>query len=119
MAKPNPYIEFLREQFEPLGEIRARPLFGGYGFYCDEVFFALAANNALFLKVDDENRPLFEAQGLKPFRPWEDKPDTIQYYEAPAEIFEDADALKRWAGGAVAAARRAQAKKKPKAKKKR
>jgi DNA transformation protein and related proteins len=113
-VKSNPYVEFLLEQFEPLGEIRVKAMFGGYGLYCDEVFFALVANNAVFLKADDVNRPQFEAAGLKAFRPYEDRPDTMQYYQAPAEMFEDPEALKGWVGGAIAAGVRAQAKKKPK-----
>jgi TfoX/Sxy family transcriptional regulator of competence genes len=35
----------------------------------------------------------------------------MQYYEAPAEMFEDDDVLKHWCGGAIQAALRA--KKKP------
>jgi DNA transformation protein len=114
VAKPNPYLDYLLEELEPLGEIRAKAMFGGHGLYCDEVFFALVANGALFLKADDENRPHFEAQGLKAFRPFQDKPDVMQYYEAPAEMFEDKEVLKQWAGGAVAAGVRAQLKKKVK-----
>jgi DNA transformation protein len=114
LAKANPYVEFLIEQFEPLGEIRAKAMFGGHGLYCDEVFFALVAGGALFLKADDVNRPEFEAKGLKPFRPYEDRPDVMQYYEAPAEMFEDPLELKRWAGGAVAAGIRARAQTKKK-----
>jgi len=114
MPKPNPYVDYLVDHFEPLGEITARAMFGGHGLYCDGIFFALVASNAVFLKADDVNRPHFEAQGLKAFRPFEDQPGVMQYYEAPAEMFEDTDALKHWAGGAVAAGVRAQAKKKPK-----
>lgn len=102
------------EQLEAVGEITARPMFGGHGLYCDGVFFALVANSALFLKADDNNRPEFEAHGLKPFRPFENKEGVMQYYEAPAEMFEDPELLKQWAGGAVAAGVRAQAKKKRK-----
>ena len=49
------------------------------------------ASGAVFLKADDVNRPDFETQGLKPFRPFEAKPDVMQYYEAPAEMFEDGE----------------------------
>jgi len=114
MAKANPYIDFLLEQFEVLGEIRAKAMFGGHGLYCNEVFFALVANGAVFLKADDVNRPQFEAMGMKAFRPYEDRPETMSYYEAPADMFEDPDLMKQWAGSSVAAGVRAQSKKKPK-----
>jgi DNA transformation protein len=112
VAKPNPYLDFLLEQLEPLGDITARAMFGGHGLYCDGVFFALVASGSLYLKADDVNRPHFETHGLKPFRPFEDKAGVMQYYEAPAEMFEDPEALRQWAGGAIAAGLRAQAKKK-------
>jgi DNA transformation protein len=116
LAKTNPYFDFLLEQFEPLGEITVRAMFGGHGFYCNGLFFAIVANNAVFLKADEETRPDFATRGLKAFRPFEDKKGVMQYYEAPAEMFEDPEALKQWAGGAVGAAARAQTKRKPKGK---
>lgn len=114
MPARNTYLEFLLEQLAPLGEISSRAMFGGHCLYCDGVVFALVANNALFLKTDDANRTGFEARGLRAFRPFEDQDAVMSYYEAPPEIFEDSDAMRDWCGGAVAAGRRAQARKKPK-----
>ena len=67
------YIDFVVEQLGPLGRIHTRAMFGGHALYCDGVVFALIANNALYLKVDDANRPQFERAGLKPFRPFENQ----------------------------------------------
>jgi DNA transformation protein len=117
MPKPNPYLDFLSEQLELLGDINIRPMFGGYGIYCNGLFFALVGHNALYLKADDVNRPEFAARGLQAFRPRPDRDDSMSYYEAPAEMFEDPDALKHWCGGAIEAAHRA--KQKPRAKRKR
>jgi DNA transformation protein len=119
MPARNPYLEFLLEQMASLGEISARAMMGGYCLYCDGTVFALVARNALYLKADDGNRPAFEARGLKAFRPFEDQSATMSYYEAPPEIFEDPDAMREWCGGSVEAGRRAQAKKKGKARRKR
>ena len=104
------------EQFAPLGTITVRAMFGGHTLYCEGIPFALIANNAVFLKADDHNRPVFEARELQPFKPFEDKPGVMQYYQTPPEIFEDPQALREWGGPAVEAGRRAQAKKKPKQK---
>ena len=109
MPSKNAYIDFLTEQFSPLGQISARAMFGGYCLYCDGFVFGLVANNALYLKADDMNRSEFEARGSQAFRPFEDKPEVMSYYEAPPEIFEDQDAMRKWVGGAVAAGRRAKA----------
>ncbi len=116
-ARKDAYAGFVLEQLAPLGEITCRSMFGGYAIYCDGTVFALIANNVLYLKVDDGNRPMFEVRGLGPFRPFEDKGGMMSYYEAPAEVFEDAAAMRHWAGAALEAGRRAQAKKKPSAKK--
>lgn len=107
MPSDTPYLQFLREQLAPLGEITSRAMFGGFCLYCDGAVFALVANNTLFLKVDDCNRALFQERGLKAFRPFEDQETTMSYYEAPPEIFEDPAAMEHWCGGAVEAGRRA------------
>ena len=117
MANRASYVEFLVEHLSPLGTITARRLFGGNALYCDGIVFALVANDTLYLKADDGNRSEFEASGLEAFHPFGDGTKSIGYYQAPAELFEDADALHRWGSGAVAAGRRASAKKPRRAKK--
>ncbi len=114
----NRYLEFLIEWMAPLGEITSRAMFGGHCLYCDGVVFAIVAANALYLKVDDASRARFEALGLKPFRPFEDRPEVMQFYPPPAEFFEDPDAMESWGRAAVETGRRAQAKKKKGRKKK-
>jgi DNA transformation protein len=107
------YLEFLREQLAPLGELTARAMFGGHILYCDGIVFALVDNDELYLKADNLNRGEFQARGLHGFRPYPDKPEGMNYYQAPPELFEDRDALIQWGRAAVAAGRRAQVKKKP------
>ena len=113
-AKPKPdrrYVDFLAEQFTPLGEITDRFMMGGWCLYCDGVIFGLVADGALFLKGDDVNIPLFTARGLKPFQPFADQPMTMKYFQTPPEVFEDPAAMRQWVGGAVEAGRRAGRKK--------
>ncbi|HLG95613.1 MAG TPA: TfoX/Sxy family protein [Bryobacteraceae bacterium] len=111
MANRVSYIEFLIEQLSLLGEITTRRMFGGNVLYCDGIVFALVASDTLYLKADDANRAEFEANGLGAFHPFGDESLVMQYYQAPPEIFEDREELRRWVGGAVAAARRGLAKK--------
>ena len=106
MAKNDPYVEFLVEQFGPLGQIHARAMFGGHCLYCDGITFAIVADQAVYLKADAVNRPAFTARGLSPFRPFPDQDLVMQYYPAPAETFESLDGLREWAGSAVAAGTR-------------
>jgi DNA transformation protein len=81
-------------------------MFGGVGLYADELFFALLAEDTLYFKVDDTNRPDFEARGLDPFRPYEGGA-TMGYFRVAEDLLEDPEELKVWADKAVAVARRA------------
>lgn len=89
-----------------LPDLRARPMFGGVGLYAGDLFFALIDDDILYLKVDDTNRPDFEARGLGPFRPFGPDGETMQYYELPADLLEDPEALRPWVDKAIAVARR-------------
>ena len=86
-------------------------MFGGVGIYSGDLFFALLANDTLYLKVDDSNRPDFEARGMGPFLPFGDERDKMQYYEVPADLLEDPDALRPWAEKAIAVAAKKKSKK--------
>ncbi len=55
------------ELLGPLGPTRVKRMFGGHGFYVDEVFLALAVGDRLYLKADAQTRPRFEAAGCEPF----------------------------------------------------
>jgi DNA transformation protein len=87
--------------------IRGRSMFGGVGIYAGELFFALMADDTLYLKVDDTTRPSFAALGLEPFRPYGDDGEVMGYYEVPADVLEDTDALRPWVEAAIAVAIRA------------
>jgi DNA transformation protein len=88
-------------------DVRARNMFGGVGLYAGDLFFALMDDDVLYLKVDDVNRPWFEARGLEPFQPYGEGGEVMQYYEVPADLLEDAEALAPVAGEAIEVARRA------------
>ena len=91
--------------------LRARSMFGGVGLYAGDLFFALVDDDVLYFKVDDHTRPRFEALGMGPFLPSGDGGEVMQYYEVPADVLEDAEALAPWAADAVEVARRARSRK--------
>lgn len=107
MPKPGRYLEFIVEQFSPLGRITTRFMFGGWCLYCEGTVFALVADGSVFLKGDAESIPKFQARGLPAFRPFPDQDLTMNYFQAPPEIFEDEAAMREWCGLAIAAGRRA------------
>ena len=99
---------FVLEQLEQIvRDLRDRTMFGGVGVYAGEDFFALIANDTLYLKVDDATRPKYQAAGLSPFRPYGPDGDEMQYYQVAADVIEDSDALRPWVKDAIAASRRA------------
>ena len=116
MAVSQIFIDKNLELFQPFGDIRIRKMFGGAGVYCDDLFFALLNDGAIFLKADDETRAVFEARGLAPFtfEMKDGRVESMSYYAAPEDIFDDDDELKRWTNFALDAAKRAaRFKKKP------
>ena len=108
MAVRSDYRDYVLEQLAGLGTVSARPMFGGVGLYCDELFFALIADDTLYLRVDDHNRADYTARGLRPFRPYADRPQlSTTYYEVPADVLEDVAELALWARRSVAVAKSA------------
>lgn len=103
------YLGYVLEQLEDLGSVTARKMFGGVGLYHGSLFFALIASDVLYFKVDARSRPEYEAQGMKPFKPYPGRPTTMGYFEVPPEILEDREALADWAETAVGVARNAKA----------
>jgi len=111
MACSRDFHDFVLDQLAGLGELRSRMMFGEYGLYCDDLFFALVADESLWLKVDDGNRPRFEARGMEPFSPG-DPPTPMRYYEVPLDVLEDPLQLREWADESIRVAARTPKRKK-------
>jgi DNA transformation protein and related proteins len=117
-SRPLPsFVTFVHEALCGLesgfGAITVKSMFGGWCYFAKGAAFALAADDRLYLKVDDGNRPAFLEAGLKPFVPFPDRPDkTMSYYTVPSEALDDPEILRSWAKGAIEAAQRAAARKK-------
>jgi DNA transformation protein len=111
-AKQPEFLGHVLDLLQPLGEVRARAMFGGWGLYFEERIFAIIAFDTLYFKVDDVNRAEFVAYRLQPFR-YEGKGNAIEmsYYHPPAEALERSAVLCEWAWKGIAAARRAEKKK--------
>lgn len=108
MPAENDFIEYLLESLGPLGPVRARKMFGGFGIFLDELMFGLVSRNIFYLKVDKENRQDFESKGLGAFTYMrKGKEYSMSYYEIPYEVMDDAEELCNWARKAHDAAGRA------------
>lgn len=104
MKKPNPFVRFVLDQLEGIDDVSPRSMFGGTGLYAGTVFFAIIFDDVLYLKVNDSTRKQYERAGMKPFKPYENRPTTMQYYEVPVEVLEDSEELTKWAHRAIAVA---------------
>ena len=116
-ANPRPlFVEHCVELLTPLGAVRARRMFGGWGLYAGDIFLALIARERLYLKADAETRADFEAEGCEPFiYSTDEKAVSLGYWSAPAEALDSPTLMLPWARLALQAALRARAAKSIKA----
>jgi len=101
------FVEYALELLAPLKNVRARKMFGGYGIYRESVMFGLVADEVLYLKVDQETIPEYEALGLGPFLFEKNgKMVAMSYYQAPEDAMDSSSDLCEWAEKAYRAALR-------------
>ena len=106
----------IEDLFAPFCRVSVRRMFGGKGIYANGLMFALEAGGEIFLKTDDQSRPAFEAEDLRPFVYNSPRGPTATSYWQLAEAAHDDEAeLRRWCIVAIDAAQRVNAAKKPKA----
>ncbi|WOB07808.1 TfoX/Sxy family protein [Piscinibacter gummiphilus] len=119
MASSNEFAAHCLELLSPLGPARSRRMFGGHGFYVDDLFIGIAAAERLYLKVDDDSRPRFEAAGCEPFDfdTKDGKRVVLGFWSAPDDALESPVLMQPWARMAVQAALKALNSKKPAARK--
>ncbi|MEL0028852.1 MAG: TfoX/Sxy family protein [Perlucidibaca sp.] len=89
------------------GPVRCKRMFGGFGFYHDDRFFAVMVDGTPYLKVDAGTRPAFEAAGLPA---WvylrEGRPVTMGFHGLPEAALDDPEEMRPWVLLALQAARR-------------
>ncbi len=104
MKKDN-FLDFVLEQMDAFGGVRARAMFGGHGLYQREVFFGIVHKRRLYFKTDEATRPRYAARGMEAFCP---KPGmTLKtYFEVPEDVLESPRELAVWASEAVQVTRR-------------
>ncbi len=98
------YRELIEEKLSEIVPIRTKAMFGGVGIYSSDLFFALIAEDKLYFKVDDSNRPDFEDYGMSPFHPY-DSSTPMHYWEVPDSVLNSPPELEGWIKKALAVAR--------------
>lgn len=103
-------VDHCLELLTPLGAPRARRMFGGHGFYVDDLFIAIVAGERLYLKTDAQTRAAFEAAGCGPFvYDGRNGAVSLGYFSAPEDAMESPQGMQPWARLALGAALRARA----------
>jgi DNA transformation protein len=96
------FKEFVLDQLRALPDVRARAMFGAYGLYQGESFFAILDEGRLFFKTDAASQADYTARGMEPFT-YESKGRvlTMSYHEVPPDVLENAPELVTWAERAI------------------
>jgi DNA transformation protein len=107
MAKRSEFADHICELLNPIGIVVARAMFGGYGLSLDGLTFAIIVDDVLYLKIDDQTLPKYDALGIERFKPFDDKPGRMNYCPVPPDLMDDPDGLVVWAREAFDVALRA------------
>ena len=94
--KHDGFKDFVLDQLSELPGLTHRAMFGGYGLYCDRVFFGIVHKGRLYFKTNAATALRYREREMKPFRP--NAKQTLNcYYEVPVDVLEDAGELTTWA----------------------
>jgi DNA transformation protein len=108
---------WVEEALEPFGRVTMRKMMGGATLYLDGTIFAILDEGELWFKADEESDPVWDAEGCEKFSVTfkDGRVGVMNYRRAPLDVYDDPEALRRWAGPAVEAGARGAAKKRPRA----
>ena len=98
--KDEGFVDFVIDQLHRVKDIRRRRMFGAYGLYCGEIFFAIVADGRLYFKTNNTTSPRYKEHDMGPFTP---APGQVlkNYFEVPVDVLEDDEQLAEWARESV------------------
>ena len=107
---------WVEEALEPIGRVSLRRMMGAAVLYLDGTVFAVIDGDELWLKSDKDSDPVWDAEGCErfTFTARDGRTETMNYRKAPADVYDDAEAMQRWASLALEAGLRGATKKKSK-----
>ena len=115
MAFDSGLVELVREA---LGEVSMRQMMGAATLYWDGRIFAIVDETEIWFKADAETDAVWDAEGCEKFSVTfkDGKVDVMNYRRAPADVYDEPEAMQRRAKLALDAGLRGAAKKKPRKK---
>lgn len=114
MAIDQDFAQYCCELLSSAGACVPKRMFGGFGISVDGLTIAiiadLGAGEKLWLKGDEATRSQYAAAGCAMFiYDAKGEPRSMNYFSAPEEAMDSADAMRTWAALALECAVRAQA----------
>lgn len=105
------FVTYVLDSLAALGQVSPRRMFGCTALFHGGRMFALVEDDAVYVKVDAQSRPVFEDAGLVPLtyqtsRNGQPKTVALSYYTIPADAPADPDVLLRWVRMGLDAANR-------------
>lgn len=114
MTTSKDFASYCCDLLASAGPCVAKRMFGGFGISTEGLTLAILADlgdgEKLWLKGDDATRSRYEAAGCAIFTyPMKGVPRSMNYFSAPEEAMDSADAMRPWAALALECALRARA----------
>lgn len=103
MPQADEYVAHLLDLLRPIGSIQTARFFGGVSLKLSGRQFAIVMEGRLYFVVDRVARARYEAAGSKPFSyaTKKGRVEVRKYFEVPADVQEDAEALRACAKEAL------------------
>jgi DNA transformation protein len=115
MAYDANLVAWAEEALAPVGTVSMRKMMGACVLYLDGTIFAVVEDEIWF-KADAESAAIWDAEGCERFT-FTLKDGTVEamnYRRAPSDVYDDAEAMQRYAAVAAEAGRRRPVKKRSK-----
>ena len=111
-------LAWVQDALEPLGTVSMRKMMGGATLYLDGIIFAILVGGEVWFKADAESDAIWDGEGCEKFSVTfkDGRVDVMNYRRAPDDVYDDANAMQKWAQLAVEAGARGAAKRKPRKK---
>ena len=115
MSVDDGLLAWTEEALEPLGHVTMRRMMGGATLYLDGTVFAILDEGEIWFKADSETDAAWDAAGADrfTFTMGDGRTGSMNYRRGPLDVYDDAEAMQRWARLGLDAGLRAAAKKKP------
>jgi DNA transformation protein and related proteins len=108
-------VAWAEEALAPLGQVTMRKMMGGATLYLNGTVFAILVDDEIWFKSDAESDAVWDGQGCERFSySFKDgRTGLMNYRRGPTDVYDDPDAMQRWARLGLEAGLRGAAKKKP------